>query len=110
MKNKLYFFSTTFFLYLQCLIATAQTSFQGLNYQAVARNASGGIVASQLIKIRFSILTGSATGTIRYSEIHTTTTTAQGLFTVVVGKGTPQTGTFATIDWSTANHFLQTEI
>jgi len=28
----------------------------------------------------------------------------------VIGKGTPQTATFAGIDWRTANHFLQTEI
>lgn len=110
MKKKLYFFSTVFLLLLNYLSSTAQTSFQGMNYQAVARNASGGVVASQPVKVRFSILTGGATGTIRYSEIHTITTTAQGLFTLAVGKGTPQTGTFASIDWSTANHFLQTEI
>jgi hypothetical protein len=109
MKKKLYFFSTVFFLF-SYLSTTAQTSFQGMNYQAVARNASGGVVASQPVKVRFSILTGSATGTLRYSEIHAITTTAQGLFTLVIGKGTAQTGTFATIDWSTANHFLQTEI
>jgi len=60
--------------------------------------------------VRFSIRTGSATGPVQYAEVHTTVTTAQGLFTLVIGKGTPQTATFAGIDWRTANHFLQTEI
>jgi hypothetical protein len=110
MKKNLYFFLTLFFLFLTYLSTTAQTSFQGMNYQAVARNASGGVVASEAIKVRFNILTGSATGIVRYSEVQTTTTTAQGLFTLVIGKGVPQTGTFASIDWSTANHYLQTEI
>jgi hypothetical protein len=109
MKHKFYSIGLIVFsmIHLQTI---AQSSFQGLNYQAVARNASGGVLASQSIKVRFSILTGSATGIVRYSEIHTTTTTAQGLFTLVVGKGSPQAGTFASIDWSTANHYLQTEI
>lgn len=110
MNIKSFLYCMLLFLLLNNLSAIAQTSFGGINYQAVARNASGGVVASQPIKVRFSILTGSATGVLRYSEIHSTTTTAQGLFTLVVGKGTVQTGTFAGIDWSTANHFLQTEI
>ena len=109
MKNKIQF-RLSIFLVLIHLQVMSQSSFQGMNYQAVARNASGGVVASQSIKVRFSILTGSVTGTLRYSEVQTTTTTAQGLFTLVIGKGAPQTGTFASIDWSTANHYLQTEI
>src|SRR5258705_13421826 len=99
MRNKTYFFSFVFFV-LAGYLQTAAQSLQGLNYQAVARNVSGGVVASQSIKVRFSILTGSATGTLRYSEIQAATTTAQGLFTLVIGKGTAQTGTFAAIDWS----------
>ena len=41
---------------------------QALNYQAVARNASGYLITNQLIGLRFSILSGSATGTVVYTE------------------------------------------
>jgi hypothetical protein len=110
MRNRL-FFSFLFFLsIINYQDLAAQASLQGLNYQAVARTAAGGVVASQAIKVRFSIITGSATGTVLYTETHNTTTTAQGLFTLVIGKGTAQTGTFAGINWTTANHFLQVEI
>lgn len=92
------------------LPAMAQTGLQGINYQAVARNASGIVVSSQPVKVRFSILKGSATGAVQYTEVHSVTTTAQGLFTLVIGKGAAQTGTFAAINWSTADQFLQIEI
>lgn len=43
--------------------ATAQQAgLQGINYQAVARNSKGGILSLQTIGVRFSILSGSATG------------------------------------------------
>src|ERR1051325_8801990 len=109
MKKKIYCLFFLLFLLINNSASIAQGSLQGINYQAVARNLNGSIVASQPIKVRFSILTGSATGVLRYSEVHSITTTAQGLFTLVVGKGTAQTGAFTSIDWSIANHYLQTE-
>jgi hypothetical protein len=110
MINKLQAIALFVFSLISHLSLVAQESLQGLNYQAVARNASGGVVASQSIKVRFSVRTGSSAGPVQYAEAQATTTTAQGLFTLVIGKGTAQTGTFAGINWTTANHYLQTEI
>ncbi|RYY55788.1 MAG: hypothetical protein EOO09_09005, partial [Chitinophagaceae bacterium] len=89
--------------------AMAQTP-QSLNYQAIARNASGQIIPSQSVGIRFSILNGSATGSALYTETHTTTTNKFGLFTLGIGNGTPVTGTFPLIDWSTGDKFLRVEV
>jgi hypothetical protein len=108
MRGRLLFI--TVYLIAAGISATAQTGLQGMNYQAIARNTSGAVISSQAIKVRFNILTGSTTGPVVYSETHTATTTAQGLFTLVIGKGTAQTGTFAGINWTTANHYLQVEI
>ncbi len=67
---------------------------QGISYQAIALNASGNPVVSSNIGIRLSILDNAATGTVLYTETHTKTTNAQGLFNLVIGQGTATTGTF----------------
>lgn len=89
---------------------TAQVP-QALNYQAVARTAEGVIIPTQNISVRFSILDVSITGATLYSETHTVTTNSYGLFTLVIGKGTPVTSTFPSIDWASGtDKFLKVEI
>jgi hypothetical protein len=103
----------SFLLLVFCIYgisATAQTGLQGINYQAVARHPAGGVLANQAISVRFSVLGGSATGSVQYAETQTTTTTSLGLFTLVIGKGTPVTGTFATVPWNQGNQYLKIEI
>eukprot|EP01035_Chromulina_nebulosa_P021304 gene21304-27601_t len=87
----------------------AQTP-QGIPYQAVARNSGGAILASTAISVRFTIRDSVATGAIKYRETHSATTTAQGLFSVNVGQGTPVSGTFTSIKWGTNAKFMQVEI
>ena len=41
---------------------------QGFNYQAVARNATGGLINNQNITVRFSIISGSPGGTVQWQE------------------------------------------
>ena len=88
-----------------------------MNYQGVARNAVGNVIPNQQIALRLSILSGSASGSVVYSETRTVFTNAFGLFNVVVGSpGTlAQTGTIAGINWTGfpsggASKFLQVEI
>ncbi len=83
---------------------------QGIPYQAVARNSSGAILASTTISVRFTIRDSIATGAIKYRETFSVTTTAQGMFSVNVGQGTPVTGTFAGINWGTNGKFMQVEM
>jgi len=97
------------FLFL-CVFMNAQVP-QGLNYQAVARTADGVIIPAQNIGVRFSILDGSVTGTVLYSETHTVITNSYGLFTLAIGKGTPVTSTFPGINWASGtDKFLKVEI
>lgn len=83
---------------------------QGISYQAIALNSSGNPVVSSNVGIRLSVLDNSATGTVLYTETHTKTTNPQGLFNLVIGQGTPNTGTFSTINWGTNSKFLKVEI
>ncbi len=99
-------------LIIACLFSSAifaQTP-QAISYQAIARNATGVVLASQSVGIKISIHSGSATGTVEYSETHHDTTNLFGLFTLQIGNGTPITGTFSGIDWSIGNKFLQVEL
>lgn len=81
---------------------------QGINYQAIARNAVGNVYVNQNVALRITIVEGSG-GPSVYSERQTATTNAFGLFTLKIGTGTPLSGSFASIDWSTANHFIKLE-
>jgi len=93
------------------IISTAHAQApQGIPYQAAARNSSGAVLASTSVSVRFSIRDISALGTILYRETHSTTTDANGMFSVNVGQGTPVSGTFASINWSTNAKFMQVEL
>ena len=83
---------------------------QGISYQAIALNSSGNPVANSNVGIRLLVLDNSASGTVLYTETHTKTTNPQGLFNLVIGQGTPTTGTFSTINWGTNSKFLKVEM
>ena len=85
---------------------------QGFSYQAVLRNTDGTFVSSRQISVRVGIRHGSATGNEAYAETHSTTTTAEGLFGIVVGQGNSLVNcTFANcIDWANGPWFLKTDV
>ena len=83
---------------------------QAFNYQAVARDAAGNILANQLVSLRFTILSGGPSGTVEYVETQMANTNEFGLFTLEIGQGTIVFGTFSTIDWSSGDFWLKTEL
>lgn len=83
---------------------------QAVNYQAVARDASGNLLANQNVGLRFKVRSGSATGTVVYTETKSITTNQFGLFTHEIGKGSPTQGNFSSINWKSADMYLEVEI
>jgi uncharacterized protein (TIGR02145 family) len=79
-------------------------------YQAVARDASGNILANTAVSFRISILSGSVTGTVVYTETHTGTTNSFGLVDLEIGKGTNPIGTFSGIAWGDNTYFVKVEM
>lgn len=79
------------------------------NYQAVARDGSGAIIANQNISARFTIRDIAATGPIIYQETQHLQTNQFGLFTAIVGEGPASIGNFSTINWGSGIKFLQVE-
>ncbi|MGB1307787.1 MAG: hypothetical protein ACPG6B_02675 [Oceanihabitans sp.] len=89
-------------------ISFSQVS-ENLQYQVVIRNASDVIVANANVGMQVSILSGSASGTVVYSEIHNPTTNGNGLATIKIGDGAAATGDFNTIDWTSTVYYIKTE-
>ncbi len=79
------------------------------NYQAVARNASGSILATQPVGIRITIENGAG-GPSLYTETHLVLTNQFGLFTLQIGAGTPISGNFNSIVWSNGNQWLKVDM
>lgn len=95
----------------------------GIYYQAVAIDENGKEIVGmdiegkplfeKAIGVRFTITKG-LNGSIQWEETHTTTTDKYGLFSLIIGKGTP-TGNAAytrllDIPWIDADQFLKVEI
>lgn len=83
---------------------------KGINYQGIARDNEGKPIASKTISVRISILKNSATGEVEYAEVHKPQTNQFGLFTLVIGQGTVETGSFAFVSWAVGNKWLQIEL
>jgi hypothetical protein len=98
-----------FTIHFSLLSVIAQVP-QAFNYQAVARDASGNVLSGQLISLRITILDGSSTGTVVYSETHMANTNQFGLFTLALGKGSVQFGTFNAINWAIGSKYLKVEM
>ena len=82
---------------------------QKMSYQAVIRNTSGALVTSSSVGMKISILQGTATGTVAYSETQIASTNTNGLVSLEIGSGTVVSGTFASINWATGPYFIKIE-
>ena len=99
---------------LFCAITFAQSVPQGINYQAVARDASGAVLMNQTLTIQFSVISDIATSDVSWQETHSVSTNDYGLFTAIIGQGTATTvgssATFDVVDWGSTTHFLKVEM
>ena len=96
--------------FIYSLSVLAQTPPQLVNFQAVARNASGNVMTGTTIDVEFKICTDASGINSIYGEEHTVTTNSFGLFNVRIGEGIPQSTTFSSIDWAQSQLYLKTTI
>ena len=85
---------------------------QQLNYQGVARNASGGPITYQNITVRISVIDSAAGGEVAYRETRRVMTNFVGLFNILIGSGgaTSVTGRMQDVNWSTGKKYIKLEI
>lgn len=96
------------FLLLVAINLLAQIP-QKMSYQAIIRNSSDKLIINSNIAMRISLLQGSVTGMVAYSETHSAKTNANGLVSFEIGGGLIVSGNFNTVDWSAGPYFLKTE-
>ena len=84
---------------------TVGTVPQGFNFQAVARDASGTLLANEEMSVEISILKGSESGDLVYTETHDVTTDNSGIFRIVIGEG-ETSDDFVSIDWAGDNYYV----
>ena len=104
---KKYLFSCALALATTTVIAQVPNSF---NYQSVVRDGFGVLINSQQLGIKVSIVSDSLGGAVEYSETHSASTNANGLFSIQIGEGTAVSGVFDSIQWETGGLFYQVEI
>lgn len=83
-----------------------------INYQGVARNAVGNVLANTRITLRLSIRDNSAAGPVVYTETRALTTNSLGLFNVQMGSAgaTNVSGSILGVNWATGTKYIQVEI
>jgi hypothetical protein len=97
-----------------CNLLSSQVP-QGINYQACARDGSGNPISGETIDVMVGILSDTtATPVIVREELFSTIkTNSYGMFTLVPGTGTYQSGSvvkFSDIDWVSKPLFLRVKI
>ncbi len=83
---------------------------QKMSFQAVVRNADNELISNATVGVQILITGESAEGSVVFSETHTSTTNSNGLFTLIVGTGSTQIGSFAAIDWAEGPYFISAEV
>jgi len=93
------------------IFASAQVGApQMFNYQGVARDNGGNILANQNIGLQISLISNNPNGTIEYTERHNLTTNQFGRFSIHIGDGNVQLGAISTISWGDDNHYIKIDL
>ncbi|MFM7091464.1 MAG: hypothetical protein ACKOZZ_11720, partial [Bacteroidota bacterium] len=96
------------FCVTECKFTLAQAPHL-MSYQAVIWDAAGHLVSDKAVNIKLSILQGSVTGIIVYTESHKLQTNENGLVSLMIGSGNIITGNMSAIPWEAGPYFLKTE-
>lgn len=83
---------------------------QSFNYQGVARDNGGNLLANQNLGLQISLHSGSPGGGIVYQETHYPSTNQFGLFSIQVGMGNIVLGNLASVSWGNDTYYLQVEM
>lgn len=98
--KKIILFSIALMFLCGVNLSAQSTAARGMNYQAVARDAAGQVIANHSIALKVALVSKSADQTEYYSETHQVTTDQNGLFKIVIGEGKAANGQFVDVPWA----------
>ena len=84
-------------LLLYSISSYSQSKF--INYQGVASDNNGNILANQTLDIKIGLKFGFIQSVTRYDEIHSVTTDANGVFNLKIGNGNRLSGNYNDLTW-----------
>jgi len=96
-----------------CLSSIAQTSTNGIHFQALARDNYNNPAKDRIIYIQASIIQKSSTNSVLITEEFKTTTDKLGVFDINIGQGNRVAGIVSSIDaidWSILPSYLNVKI
>ena len=86
----------------------------GIHYQAVARDNYGKELVNKKISVKFSVIAADPLSQPVFQEVQDVTTTRFGVFSLVIGHGTPtgnsQCQNLGCIQWELSQHYLKVEV
>jgi hypothetical protein len=88
-------------------LSLAQYIPQEINYQAVARDASGNARGNESFNASVTIFSGPTAGTVAYTEDHNGFTNEFGLFYFKIGLGANPSTAFSNVNWGIGEHWIQ---
>jgi len=97
-------------LFFNVIIAQVVVPPQSFSYKAVILKNKNVPLINQNINLQISILQSSMYGNTVYSETVQTMTNGDGQIDIQIGRGNAVIGSFSSIQWSLAEHFLKIEI
>ncbi|WP_418636572.1 tail fiber domain-containing protein [Winogradskyella sp.] len=97
------------FLATQFINAQASQS-HFINYQGVARDAEGDILADQDIALEIELRFGAPNISSLYTETHNVTTDAGGVFNLRIGDGTTTFGDYDTLEWGNLAPYINVSL
>lgn len=96
-------------VFFVCGMAWGQAP-ERISHQAVVRDLSDNLIASQAVGVQITILQGAPNGANMYRERHSLMTNAAGLLSLEIGGGTVQNGSLSAINWSMGPYFVEQAI
>ena len=100
----------SFVIFVVSILSVFAQAPQAFKYQAIARDGSGNLIAEKELGIRISLLQGSESGEIAFSETHHIKSNEFGLVNVLIGQGQAEKGNFMEVDWGANSYWVKVEM
>ena len=110
MKKQLQLLILFLILGINTVIFAQKPQSNFINYQGVASNASGEVMASQNINVKIALKFGATTVPASYIENHSITTDTNGVFSLEIGNGTATSGVYDPFNWGGIAVFVTVSI
>ncbi|WP_373516866.1 hypothetical protein [Pricia sp.] len=110
MKSNYFFIAILLALFFAPGARAQEAQKDFINYQGVARNAEGQLMAEEGMTLGIALKFGAANAPSQYEENHSLTTDANGVFSLKIGNGNTVAGDYNNLPWGGGATFMTVTI